>query len=113
MASGFVSYYKHNPLDILAGKWKRTYGIDKDSCWALVGALGIEDMDITYDENVPMKLRGGYWWHLLTNSNGPCSITLVLSFPSIKKGRTGETQKETLSEPLLQTESCSLLTHAG
>jgi hypothetical protein len=55
MASGFVSYYKHNPLNILAGKRKRTYGIDKDSCWALVGALGIEDKDIIYDENVPMK----------------------------------------------------------
>jgi hypothetical protein len=29
MASGVVSYYKQNPLDILAGKRSRTYGIDK------------------------------------------------------------------------------------
>lgn len=90
-----MGYYKHNPLHILVGKRSRTYGIDKDSCGALVGALGIEDIDITYDENVPLKLRGGYWRRLLTYFNGPCSITLFLSFALTNaKGRAGKRRKK-------------------
>ncbi|KAJ5525837.1 hypothetical protein N7494_012487 [Penicillium frequentans] len=42
LRSGFAGYWKDSPLEILAGKKQRRYGKIEDSCWALVGALGIE-----------------------------------------------------------------------
>lgn len=55
MASGFVGFWKESPLDILSGKRGRRFGNIMDSCWALVGALGIDKIDVTYDKNVPME----------------------------------------------------------
>lgn len=55
MASGFVGFWKNSPLDILSGKRGRKFGNIKDSCWALVGALGIDDIEVTYDKNVSME----------------------------------------------------------
>jgi hypothetical protein len=75
MSSGFVGFWKRNPLGILSGKRGRTFRHDKDSCWALVGALGIDDIDITYDKNVTMEevrrrllaaLVGKYSWEMLS-----------------------------------------------
>jgi hypothetical protein len=75
LSSGLVGFWKRAPLDILSGKRGRTFRHDKDSCWALVGALGIEDIDITYDENVTMEevkrrllaaLIDKYSWEMLS-----------------------------------------------
>ncbi|KAJ5129610.1 uncharacterized protein N7515_005649 [Penicillium bovifimosum] len=55
MSSGFVGFWKRNPLGILSGKRSRKFRHDKDSCWALLGALGIDDIDVTYDKNVTME----------------------------------------------------------
>ncbi|OJJ82272.1 uncharacterized protein ASPGLDRAFT_585760 [Aspergillus glaucus CBS 516.65] len=57
MASGFVGFWKNSPLDILSGKRGRKFGNIKDSCWALVGALGIDDIEVTYDKDVSMEER--------------------------------------------------------
>lgn len=75
MSSGFVGFWKRNPLGILSGKRGRKFRHDKDSCWALVGALGIDDIDVTYDKNVTMEevkrrllvaLIGKYSWEMLS-----------------------------------------------
>lgn len=55
MASGFVGFWKESPLDILSGKRGRRFGNVKDKCWALVGALGIDKIEVTYDDKVPME----------------------------------------------------------
>ncbi|KAJ5647785.1 hypothetical protein N7490_004157 [Penicillium lividum] len=54
LSSGFVGFWKKNPLGILSGKRSRTFRQEKDSCWALVGALGIDNIEVTYDKNVNM-----------------------------------------------------------
>ncbi|KAM0192360.1 hypothetical protein ACHAPI_008307 [Fusarium lateritium] len=51
--SGLVGYSKHSPLYILAGKQTRKFGWPQDSCWALVGALQLDDMPVSYD--LPMN----------------------------------------------------------
>ncbi|RAH67893.1 uncharacterized protein BO66DRAFT_430210 [Aspergillus aculeatinus CBS 121060] len=53
-ASGFVAYWQNSPLDILAGKRGRKFGKIQDSCWALVGALGIDNIEVTYAEDFGM-----------------------------------------------------------
>ncbi|KAJ5566116.1 hypothetical protein N7535_007754 [Penicillium sp. DV-2018c] len=55
MSSGFVGFWKQNPLGILSGKRSRIFRHDKDRCWALLGALGIDDIEVTYDKNVTME----------------------------------------------------------
>lgn len=55
LRSGLVSFWKDSPLYILSGKQGRTFGKVQDSCWALVGALEITDIEVTYDENVSME----------------------------------------------------------
>lgn len=47
--SGLVGYFKFSPLTILAGKNSRVYGYEEDSCWALVGAMELEDVKVSYD----------------------------------------------------------------
>ncbi|KAJ5651178.1 uncharacterized protein N7484_004901 [Penicillium longicatenatum] len=49
LRSGFVGFWRESPLEILAGKQKRKYSRVADSCWALLGALGISDIEVTYD----------------------------------------------------------------
>lgn len=49
LRSGLVSYAKHSPLYILAGKEKRHFSMDQDKCWALLGALDLEGVDVSYD----------------------------------------------------------------
>ena len=51
--SGLVGYFEFSPLLILAGKNSREYGWEQDSCWALVGAMELEDIEVSYD--IPMK----------------------------------------------------------
>ncbi|MCJ1465051.1 hypothetical protein MMC07_003667 [Pseudocyphellaria aurata] len=48
LRSGLVSYAKHSPLYILAGKEKRYYSMEHDKCWALLGALDLEGVDVSY-----------------------------------------------------------------
>ncbi|KAB8271100.1 hypothetical protein BDV30DRAFT_250262 [Aspergillus minisclerotigenes] len=47
--SGLVGYYAFSPLSILAGKNSRQYGWEQDSCWALVGAMELENIEVSYD----------------------------------------------------------------
>lgn len=75
MSSGLVGFWKKAPLAILSGKRSRKFRHDKDSCWALVGALGIDDIEIAYDEKVTMEevkrrllvaLIDKYSWEMLS-----------------------------------------------
>ncbi|KAF5002374.1 hypothetical protein FGRMN_386 [Fusarium graminum] len=55
--SGLVGYSQFSPLYILAGKQGRHFGCEEDSCWALVGALQLDDMPVKY--GIPMdKIKG-------------------------------------------------------
>ncbi|KAJ5547920.1 hypothetical protein N7513_005154 [Penicillium frequentans] len=72
LRSGFAGYWKDSPLEILAGKKKRRYGKIEDSCWALVGALGIENIEVTYDASMDeirrrllVALLDKYQWTIL------------------------------------------------
>ncbi|PIG80511.1 hypothetical protein AARAC_001636 [Aspergillus arachidicola] len=47
--SGLVGYFAFSPLSILAGKNSRQYGWEQDSCWALVGAIELENIEVSYD----------------------------------------------------------------
>ncbi|KAI6776502.1 hypothetical protein HG530_000447 [Fusarium avenaceum] len=47
--SGLVGYAKLSPLYILAGKQTRKFGWLEDSCWALVGALQLDGIPVSYD----------------------------------------------------------------
>ncbi|RAQ59017.1 hypothetical protein COH21_012040 [Aspergillus flavus] len=38
-----------DPLSILAGKNSRQYGWEQDSCWALVSAMELEHIEVSYD----------------------------------------------------------------
>lgn len=46
--SGLVSYAKDSPLYILAGKKERRFSRPHDECWALLGAMGIDNVDVSY-----------------------------------------------------------------
>ncbi|KAJ5615053.1 heterokaryon incompatibility protein het-6-like protein [Penicillium hordei] len=46
--SGLVSYAKDSALYILAGKKKRYFSRPLDECWALLGAMGIDDVQVSY-----------------------------------------------------------------
>lgn len=48
-SSGLVGYFAFSPLSILAGKNSRQYGWEQDSCWALVGAMELEHIEVSYD----------------------------------------------------------------
>lgn len=74
VATGLVLYGEENPLEILAGKQSRKFGVEKDSCWALLGALRLEGVPVTYDLNVTMDevkriflkaLFDKYQWRML------------------------------------------------
>jgi hypothetical protein len=46
--SGLVAYAKGSPLYILAGKKTRRFGRPLDEYWALLGAMGIDDLQVSY-----------------------------------------------------------------
>jgi len=50
--SGLVGYFEYSPLPILSGKNSREYGYKEDSCWALIGAMELENIEVSY--NIPM-----------------------------------------------------------
>jgi hypothetical protein len=45
--SGLVGFFEFSPLTILAGKNSREYGWIEDSCWALIGAMELENIEVT------------------------------------------------------------------
>lgn len=49
LKTGLVAYAKHSPLYILAGKQSRKFTVSADQCWALLGALELEAVDVSYD----------------------------------------------------------------
>ncbi|KAH6952927.1 hypothetical protein DER45DRAFT_597662 [Fusarium avenaceum] len=55
--SGLVGYAKLSPLYILAGKQTRKFGWPQDSCWALVGALQLDEMPALIDKYQWMMLN--------------------------------------------------------
>lgn len=74
LRSGLVNFWKRSPLYILSGKQGRSFGNIRDSCWALVGALDITDIEVSYDESVSMEevktrllraLVDKYQWEIL------------------------------------------------
>ncbi|KAJ5194330.1 Heterokaryon incompatibility [Penicillium cf. griseofulvum] len=53
--SGLIAYTKNSPLYILAGKFSRNYGVDKDQCWALLlGALELGNVTPWYTDTPGM-----------------------------------------------------------
>jgi hypothetical protein len=44
--SGLVGFFDFSPLTILAGKNSREYGWIEDSCWALIGAMELENIEV-------------------------------------------------------------------
>jgi hypothetical protein len=42
-----VGFFEFTPLTILAGKNSREYGWIEDSCWALIGAMELENIEVT------------------------------------------------------------------
>lgn len=72
LRTGLVAYAKHSPLYILAGKRSRKFTEPEDQCWALLGALDLQDVDVTYDlelklikERFFQALLRRYQWTLL------------------------------------------------
>jgi hypothetical protein len=58
-----------SPLYILAGNQRRSFYYERDACWALVGAMGLEDVPVTYD--IPMdEVRQIFFAALIQGSNG-------------------------------------------
>ncbi|KAF7947012.1 uncharacterized protein EAE97_004261 [Botrytis byssoidea] len=49
---GFIAYGKASLLFILSGKQSRKFGMEQDSCWALIRAMKLED--VTVDYKLPM-----------------------------------------------------------
>jgi hypothetical protein len=47
--SGLVGFFESSPLTILSGKNSRHYGYERDSCWALIGAMELENIEVSYD----------------------------------------------------------------
>lgn len=54
LRSGLIAYTKNSPLYILAGKFSRIYNVNKDECWALLGALELEGVEPWYTETPDM-----------------------------------------------------------
>ncbi|KAJ6164441.1 hypothetical protein N7470_003113 [Penicillium chermesinum] len=50
--TGLVFYFRGSPLYILAGKQSREYKYVEDSCWALIGAMELENVKVEY--GIPM-----------------------------------------------------------
>ncbi|TGO17258.1 hypothetical protein BTUL_0019g00480 [Botrytis tulipae] len=48
VTSVFVAYGKASPLFILSGKQSRKFCMQQDSCWALIGAMELEDAAVDY-----------------------------------------------------------------
>jgi len=48
ISSGLVGYTEFSPLYILAGKQSRTFGFPKDAYFALLGAMGLDDIGVDY-----------------------------------------------------------------
>ncbi|KAJ5966763.1 heterokaryon incompatibility protein het-6-like protein [Penicillium viridicatum] len=46
--SGLVAYARGSPLYILVGKKNRLFGRPLDKYWALLGAMGIDDLQVSY-----------------------------------------------------------------
>jgi hypothetical protein len=74
LRSGLIAYTRRSPLYILAGKFSRNYGVDKDECWALLGALELANVTPWYDETPGMdqvksiffeRLLQKYQWSIL------------------------------------------------
>ncbi|KAF5874991.1 putative heterokaryon incompatibility protein het-6-like protein [Botrytis fragariae] len=72
VTSGLVAYSKASPLYILSGKQSRKFGMEQDSCWALIGAMELEGVTVNYnlpmDEIKMMFLRAlfkKYQWSML------------------------------------------------
>ncbi|KAL4897482.1 hypothetical protein BDV59DRAFT_45255 [Aspergillus ambiguus] len=51
--SGLEGYFRYTPLSILAGKRNREFKYIQDSCWALIGAMEIDEIEVSYDR--PME----------------------------------------------------------
>jgi hypothetical protein len=51
--SGLVGYFEFSPLTILSGKNSREYRYIQDSCWALIGAMELENIEVSY--TIPME----------------------------------------------------------
>lgn len=47
--SGLDGYFRYSPLSILAGKRSREYRFTQDSCWALIGAMELENIEVSYE----------------------------------------------------------------
>jgi NADH:ubiquinone oxidoreductase subunit H len=47
--SGLVGYSKLSLFYVLAGKQTCEFGWAHDSCWAMVGALQVDNMPVSYD----------------------------------------------------------------
>ncbi|KAJ5683366.1 hypothetical protein N7462_006531 [Penicillium macrosclerotiorum] len=70
--SGLVMFFEYSPLFILAGKYSRMYGVLADSCWALVGAMELENIEVSYDlpmENIKRRFLSAlvekYQWMMM------------------------------------------------
>ncbi|TGO35827.1 hypothetical protein BHYA_0145g00290 [Botrytis hyacinthi] len=48
VTSGLVAYAKASPLYILSDKQSRKFGMVQDSCWALIGAMELENATVDY-----------------------------------------------------------------
>lgn len=66
LRSGLVAYTKKSPLYILAGKFSRSYSVDEDECWALLGALELENITPFYNKGKEMdRVKSVFFIHLL------------------------------------------------
>ncbi|KAK6810946.1 hypothetical protein RU639_013259 [Aspergillus parasiticus] len=90
--SGLVGYFAFSPLSILAGKNSRQYGWEQDSCWALVGAMELENIEVSYD--FPMEeIKRRFLSALVDKYQGMMFFLPFLECPVKEKRTTGSIQR--------------------
>ncbi|KAE8406699.1 hypothetical protein BDV37DRAFT_269732 [Aspergillus pseudonomiae] len=79
--SGLVGFFTFSPLSILCGKNSRKYGMIQDSCWALIGAMEVENIEVSYDFPKPeikrrflSALVDKYQWMMLFLPFWECQV---------------------------------------